>query len=344
MRAHRPLVRLTGALLLTLSALAACGSDDSPSASAGTSGDDAASDGDFVIRFADPGNHGIVAYAKANESFVEPLAEVGATIEWVPAAGSFTANFDLLQSGEINTHQAAVSPIVGAVSNGLPFQIFSISDPAEETGDGIVATPDSGITTVEELAGPSGGGERQGRTASGCCCRRWSRRASTPTRSSGCRSSRPTPPPPSPRARSTPGPRSGRSSPPRSPAAGSRSSPAPSTRAPTTWASSAPAPRRSPPNPEAYAAFVEVYAELTEVARENPEDFVNVFTDSGPEAYEGPVYDAAVEDLRNSPTPHVPTAADEERIQRVLQLFIDHGVVEASIGLDDVVVDVTAPG
>ena len=88
--------------------------------------------------------------------------------------------------------------------------------------------------------------------------------------------------------------------------------------------------------------FIEVYAELTEQARENPEDFVNVFTDSGPQAYEGPTYDAAVEDIANSPTPHVPAEADQERIGRVLQLFIDHGVVESTIDLDDVVRDVTA--
>ena len=121
MRTHRPLVRLTGALLwpsprvgrVRQRRLAAA-------ASAGTAGDDGTAAGeDFVIRFADPGNHGIIAYAKANGSFDEPLAEVGATIEWVPAAGAFSANFDLLQSGEINTHQAAVSPIIGAVSNGL---------------------------------------------------------------------------------------------------------------------------------------------------------------------------------------------------------------------------------
>ena len=343
MRAHRSLVRLTGALLLALSALAACGSDDSPSASAGTSGDDAASDGDFVIRFADPGNHGIVAYAKANESFVEPLAEVGATIEWVPAAGAFSANFDLLQSGEINTHQAAVSPIIGAVSNGLPFQIFSISDPSEETGDGIVATAESGITSVEELAGhrvavnAKAHGEwllLQALVEAGVDPESVER---VPIQ------------PPDAAAAFASGEIDAWAT------FGSFFATAVADggvplitgadyESPDDVGIVGASPEALAANPEAYAVFVEVYAELTEVARENPEDFVNVFTDSGPEAYEGPAYDAAVEDIRHSPDPHVPTPADEERIQRVLQLFIDHGVVEPTIGLDDVVIDVTATG
>lgn len=343
MRAHRPLVALTGALLLSVSALAACGSDDPSSASEAPSDDAAASDGDFVIRFADPGNHGIIAYAKANDSFVEPLAEVGATIEWVPAAGAFSANFDLLQSGEINTHQAAVSPIVGAVSNGLPFQIFSISDPAEETGDGIVATPGSGITTVEELAGhrvavnAKAHGEwllLQALTEAGVDVDSVERVPIQPPDAAAAFASGEID------AWATFGSFFATAV----AGGGVPIITGADYESPDDVGIVGASPEALAENPEAYAVFVEVYAELTELARENPEDFVNVFTDSGPEAYEGAVYDAAVEDLRNSPTPHVPTAADEERIQRVLQLFIDHGVVEPTIGLDDVVVDVTAQG
>ena len=342
MRTHRPLVRLTGALLLAVTALAACGSDDSPSASADTTGDDGAAAGeDFVIRFADPGNHGIIAYAKANDSFVEPLAEVGATIEWVPAAGAFSANFDLLKSGEINTHQAAVSPIIGAVSNGLPVQIFSISDPAEETGDGIVATPGSGITSVEELEGHrvAVNGKAHGE---------WLLlQALTEAGVDPATVERVPIQPPDAAAAFASGEIDAWAT------FGSFFATAvASGGVPLIYGSEYESPddvgiigasrEALDANPEAYAVFIEVYAELTEQARENPEDFVNVFTDSGPQAYEGPTYDAAVEDIANSPTPHVPAEADQERIGRVLQLFIDHGVVESTIDLDDVVRDVTA--
>ncbi|HEY8525000.1 MAG TPA: NrtA/SsuA/CpmA family ABC transporter substrate-binding protein [Acidimicrobiales bacterium] len=334
---------MLAALLLPLTVagtLAACGGDSSGAAGAAGSGSGGAGE-EFVIRFADPGNHGIVAHGKRHGSFEEALAEVGAAIEWVPAAGSFSANFDLLQAGEINTHQAAVSPIVGAVSNGLDFRIFAISDPVPSGNDGIVATPGSGITSVEDLEGarvavnPKAHGEwllLQALTEAGL----------------------------DPDAVE------------RVPIQAPDAAAAFESGEIDAWATFGPffvtavagggvpvvtdadyesyddvgivgaSGEALEAHPEAYEAFVEVYAELTELAHESPEDFVNVFTDSGPEAYEGATYEAAVEENRTAPIPHVPDEEDRERIGRVLQLFIDNGVVEESIDLDDVVVDVTA--
>ena len=98
-----------------------------------------------VIRFADQGNAGIFAYAK-REHLLEPeLAKVNATIEWVPAAGAFSASFDAMNSGALNASGGAISPIVGALSHNLPFRIYAIGDHGAARRAGIIVPGTSAI-------------------------------------------------------------------------------------------------------------------------------------------------------------------------------------------------------
>src|SRR4051812_17169019 len=82
----------------------------------------------IVIKFADQGNEGIFAYAKRERLLERELAKVNATIEWVPAAGAFSASFDAMNSGALNASGGAISPIVGALSHNLPFRIYAIAN------------------------------------------------------------------------------------------------------------------------------------------------------------------------------------------------------------------------
>ena len=263
-------------------------------------------------------------------SFDEPLAEAGATIEWVPAAGSFTANFDLLKSGTINTHQAAVSPILGALSNGLDFQIFAISEPSDAGGDGIVATAESGITTVEDLEGKrvavngKGHGEwilLKALTEAGVDVDSVERVPIQPPDAAAAFASGEIDAWATFGAFYTTALAQG----------GVEVLPTTELEENDDVGVVGAAPDLLESNPEAFAAFVEVLADLADQAAETPEEFVNVFTDSGPEAYEGEVYDAAVEDAAKEAVFRIPTDEDVERVERVLQLFVENGVVESRL-------------
>ncbi|HEY8547061.1 MAG TPA: NrtA/SsuA/CpmA family ABC transporter substrate-binding protein [Acidimicrobiales bacterium] len=347
----RARTRLGATLLVTtlaLTGLTACGSDSSDAdegepitAERDDAGDAPAAGEELVIRFADPGNHGIIAYAKKNGSFDEALAEVNARIEWVPAAGAFSANFDLLKSGEINTHEAAVSPVIGALTRGLDFKIFSISEPQPGRADGIVATPDSGIETVEDLEG---------------------RRVAVNAKAHGewlllkaleeagvdpATVERVPIQPPDAAAAFASGQIDAWAT------FGSFFATAiQGGGVPIVYSEDyeqyddvgiiGASTEALEANPAAFATFVEVYAELSELAHERPEDFVNVFNDSGPDAYEGEVYELAVEDARTQPIPHIPGPEDIARVERVLQLFVDNGVIDGDLTVEDVVFDAAA--
>ncbi|MCU1360525.1 MAG: ssuA 4, partial [Ilumatobacteraceae bacterium] len=341
MSATRRLKRFTALIALPLFALAACGSDDDAAAvtqapadttpaSAAPATDAAAPATDapavstpaadttpatdpktyepIVIKFADPGNHGPMAYGKKNGSFDAPLAAVNATIEWVPAAAAFSANFDLLKAGTINTHQAAVSPILGALSNGLDFKIFSISDPVPSNSDGIVATPSSGIKTVADLVGKrvAVNAKAHGEWLLLEALKEAGIDPSTDERV-------PIQPPDAAAAF----------------AAGQNDA----------WAtfgaffSSAIAgggvpiyvgkeytnyddvgvvgasPAELEKNPEAFKVFNDVYASLVEKSHETPEDFVNVFDSSGPTSYSGDILQSVINDTKTTPIPHTPGPA-----------------------------------
>ena len=129
---ERVMLRLSflalGVMVMAATALAGCQRQSSHSGPADGS--------PVVIRFSDPGNAGIFAYAKREHILERELAKVHATIEWVPGGGSFSASFDAMNSGAINTSGGAISPIVGALSHRLPFATTGLRTPAGRSGRG----------------------------------------------------------------------------------------------------------------------------------------------------------------------------------------------------------------
>jgi sulfonate transport system substrate-binding protein len=107
----------------------------------------------LVIRFSDPGNAGIFAYAKREGILERELSKVGAGLVWVPGPGAFSASFDAMNSGAINTAGGAISPIVGALSHNLRFRIYGISDPGAVRQAGIISPASSSIRDVKDLVG-----------------------------------------------------------------------------------------------------------------------------------------------------------------------------------------------
>ncbi|RFS87396.1 aliphatic sulfonate ABC transporter substrate-binding protein [Actinomadura spongiicola] len=146
-RAKFPLVCAVLALLVSLTA--ACGG----SATAGGGG----SGSGTVIKLSDPGNAGVLAYAKREKILEERLKTVGARVQWGGSYASFTATIDAVRSRSVNVLEGAISPAVGYLANGRDLRIFAVAervtDKAAPYEDGLVVKPDSPIRSVRDLVG-----------------------------------------------------------------------------------------------------------------------------------------------------------------------------------------------
>lgn len=80
------------------------------------------------------------------------LKEQGKSVEWVQSAGSNKAN-EALRSGAIDVGSTAGSAALLARSNGSPIQVIDLYSQPEWAA--LVTTPNSGITSVSDLAGKS---------------------------------------------------------------------------------------------------------------------------------------------------------------------------------------------
>lgn len=145
--------------LAALTALAALALAACSSAAQGTTttahGEDAA--GVTVLKIADPGNAGVLAYAKKTGAFDKPLAAAHAKIEWGGSYASFTATIDALNAGSINILEGAISPAVGFLSTSDNLKIFSVIDPQTGTSvlpqDGLVVPAKSTAESLKDLVG-----------------------------------------------------------------------------------------------------------------------------------------------------------------------------------------------
>lgn len=82
----------------------------------------------------------------------DELAEQGMDVEWVQSAGSNKAN-EALRAGAIDVGSTAGSAALLARSNGSPIKAIDIYSQPEWSA--LVALPESGITSVEDLRGRS---------------------------------------------------------------------------------------------------------------------------------------------------------------------------------------------
>jgi sulfonate transport system substrate-binding protein len=292
----------------------------------------------IVIRFSDPGNAGVLAYAKREGILEKELAKVNAKIEWVPAAGAFSANFEAMNAGAINASGAAISPIVGALAHNLDFKIFSIGDPAEVRQAGLIAPAGSPIKKVEDLVGKriavnlAAHGDYMVLKA----LANHGIPADKVTRV-------PIQPPDAAAAFATgkidawstfgvffsTAVRNGA----HVIAYGSELD----SDDVTVTSANAEILRK---NPTAFQVFVRVTAELARRAHETPEKFQNVFAATGPTALSGDNLRIAIEETRALPIQRVPTPADRARVANVAKIFYENKSIDRPVAVDDIVFDI----
>jgi sulfonate transport system substrate-binding protein len=334
------LQRLATLALLTVP-LAACKRDGrvETAASSGAAGGGALTGADpIAVKFSDPGNAGIFAYAKREGILERELAKVNATLAWIPSAAAFSANFDAMNSGAMNASGGAISPIIGALSHNLQFQIYAVSDPSGTARSGIISPASSPIRTVRDLIGK--------RVAVNLAAKgdylvlKALANAGIPA---ALVERVPIQPPDAAAAFAT-----GKID---------------------AWATfgtffstavrngahilAVERDLRSDDvgvlaanasvlqkNPAAFQVILRVSQELVALAREHPEKFENVFRDKGPTALSGDELRIATEEVRAVSAYHVPTAADRVRVHNVAQIFFDNKSIDRNIAVSDIVFDI----
>jgi sulfonate transport system substrate-binding protein len=330
-------------IVLLFAAMSACrpspsGGADAPAASGASSSGASGAFPPVEIRFSDPGNAGVFAYAKREGILEKELAKVGSTIVWLPTAGAFSANFDAMNSGAINTSGGAISPIIGALSHNLRFKVFAISDPGGIRQAGVISPAESPVRELKDLVGK--------RVAVNLAAH-GDYILLKALANEGV---------PADQVKRIP------IQPPDAAAAFA-------TGKIDAWSTFgvfySTAVRNGAhilvsedqihsddvgvlganvavleKNPAAYEVILRVSQELTLVAHAHPEQFQNVFHDRGPTAVSGEELRIATEETRRLPAYRVPTEPDKVRISSVEKIFYENKSIDREIPVEQVVFDV----
>ncbi|MEZ7124885.1 ABC transporter substrate-binding protein [Nonomuraea sp. AD125B] len=136
--------KLLLALPLALLA-AACG---------GTGGTTAAGREPVVVRISDPGNSGFLAVAKKDGSLDAALAKVNAKVKWAGDFSVFAPAAQAINAGSLDIATGSITSGVTALAVKPSFKIFA-TVPPDLAGEGIVVKNGSPIKSVADLAGRS---------------------------------------------------------------------------------------------------------------------------------------------------------------------------------------------
>ncbi|WOF21777.1 aliphatic sulfonate ABC transporter substrate-binding protein [Microbacterium betulae] len=147
-RRTAPAIAIAGAMLLTATGCVAGENADASSDSASADSGEWSAD-TLTIDYA---TYNPLSLVVRDQGLIEDAVGDDVAVEWVQSAGSNKAN-ELLRSGSIDVGSTAGSAALLARANGSPIQVIDIYSQPEWAA--LVVTPDSDITSVEDLAGAS---------------------------------------------------------------------------------------------------------------------------------------------------------------------------------------------
>ncbi|GAA3566100.1 aliphatic sulfonate ABC transporter substrate-binding protein [Amycolatopsis ultiminotia] len=301
---------------------------------------EADSDASFVLKVTDPGNAGPLAVGKRDGTFDKALAPLGARIEWVESTPGFSSNLKLFNTKQLDVSDGAYSPVVGALSKDVGVRIVSVADPVGKDQNGILATPQSGIHSVRDLAGkriavnPAGKGEYitlKALTQAGVPVDRVERvplqqADATSAFSTGKVDAWASFNDPYQEAKAAGGVEIATEQ-----SIGSVDNTITAFRTEVLDA-----------RPDVAAKYLETVQELTRQQRAHPADFENVFDKAGPRALSGARLDRAVALDAQAAVPRYPTPQDARDLESVAELFSQYHVIQHKITAADVFYDLPA--
>ncbi|MFI0901540.1 NrtA/SsuA/CpmA family ABC transporter substrate-binding protein [Streptomyces sp. NPDC020983] len=145
----RQLTLATTSLLAALS-LAACSSSSGDAARADTAGSGGGTT--VTVRIPDGGNSGVLALARKDGSLDKALAKVHAKVAWTGTAGAFAPAAQELDAGALDVAEGSITSAIAALAQSPGFRLFAAVDP-DQLGEGILVKKDSGINSVSDLVG-----------------------------------------------------------------------------------------------------------------------------------------------------------------------------------------------
>lgn len=131
-----------GALATALAAIAGCGGSGSASSS----------DGTVVLRIPDPGNSGVLALGKKDGSLAKALSAVKAKADWTGSTGPFAPAAQQINAGQLDFTQGSITSAIAALAQKPGFKLFAQIAP-DTVGEGILVRKDSPIASVRDLVG-----------------------------------------------------------------------------------------------------------------------------------------------------------------------------------------------
>ncbi|WP_329181669.1 NrtA/SsuA/CpmA family ABC transporter substrate-binding protein [Streptomyces sp. NBC_01477] len=143
----RQLALATTSLLAALG-LAACSSSSTGSARADTADGGAT----VTVRLPDGGNSGVLALGRKDGSLDKALAKVHAKVAWTGTAGAFAPAAQELDANALDFAEGSITSAIAALAQTPGFKLFAAVDP-DKLGEGILVKKDSGINTVSDLVG-----------------------------------------------------------------------------------------------------------------------------------------------------------------------------------------------
>ncbi|MEU5883076.1 NrtA/SsuA/CpmA family ABC transporter substrate-binding protein [Spirillospora sp. NPDC047279] len=136
-------VLAAGVLAAAVLAAAGCG---------GASGSASSSDGTVVLRVPDPGNSGVLARGKKDGSLAKALSAVNTKVAWTGSTGPFAPAAQQINAGQLDFSQGSITSAIAALGQKPGFKLFAQIAP-DKAGEGILVRKDSPISTVRDLIG-----------------------------------------------------------------------------------------------------------------------------------------------------------------------------------------------
>lgn len=133
--------------------LAACSSTSSGSSSASAGVDTKSGGGATItVRLPDEGNSGVLALGRKDGSLDKALAKVHAKVAWTGTAGAFAPAAQELDANALDFAEGSITSAIAALAQTPGFKLFAAVDP-DEQGEGILVKKDSDIKTIGDLVG-----------------------------------------------------------------------------------------------------------------------------------------------------------------------------------------------